>query len=184
MRVHVDPQFLSSSIGGAFACGEHSPRRANSSNCKQSVTPLETPPRHAGNTIVSGCSRFRSANQIAKMTNLASYFLASNGCEIELDPRHLRPDYRPLAQPLQGAVFWVANVDLNGESRRLGANRRGILNTHALVRRGLVLRNAAMRDRSSAARIRIQALDRGSAIPPSQSRPRIILFPNATRAPR
>src|SRR5438105_2652967 len=124
MRVHVDPQFLSSSIGGAFACGEHSPRRANSSNCKQSVTPLETPPRHAGNTIVSGCSRFRSANQIAKMTNLASYFLASNGCEIELDPRHLRPDYRPLAQPLQGAVFWrgmsilMANP---GVSERIGA---------------------------------------------------------------
>ncbi len=85
----------------------HRPQRANperSKNCNQFATPLETPPRHAGNTIVSGCSRFRSANQIAKMTNLASYFLASNGCEIELDSRHLRPDYRPLAQPLQGAI--------------------------------------------------------------------------------
>ena len=85
----------------------HSPRRANpeSSNCNQYATPLETPPRRAGNRIVSGRNQFRSANRIAKMTNLASYFLASNGCEIELDPRHLRPDYRSLAQPLQGVVF-------------------------------------------------------------------------------
>jgi hypothetical protein len=86
----------------------HGPRRANpekSSDCKQSATPLETPPRRAGKKIVSGRSRFRSANRIAKMTNLASYFLASNGCEIELDPRHLRADYRPLARPLQGVVF-------------------------------------------------------------------------------
>jgi len=86
----------------------HGPRRANSeksSDCKQSATPLETPPRRAGNRIVSGRNRFRSANRIAKMTNLASYFLASNGCEIELDPRHLRADYRPLARPLQGVVF-------------------------------------------------------------------------------
>ena len=117
----------------------HSPRRANPWNSKHSVAPMETPTPRAGNRIVSRRNRFRSANRIAKMTNLASYFLASNGCEIELDPRHLRPDYRPLAQPLQGAVFWVEDVDLNGESRRLGANRRGILNTHAVVRHGLVL---------------------------------------------
>jgi hypothetical protein len=85
----------------------HSPRRANpekSSDCKQSATPLGTPPRRAGNRIVSRRSRLRSANRIAKMTNLASYFLASNGCEIELDPRHLRPDYRPVVLALQGAI--------------------------------------------------------------------------------
>src|SRR2546423_9003237 len=107
MRVHVDPQFLPSCLMGGAHPMMHSPRRANpeSINCNQYATPLETPPRHAGNRIVSGRSRFRSANRIAKMTNLASYFLASNGCEIELDPRHLRPDYRPLARPLQGAVF-------------------------------------------------------------------------------
>jgi len=90
----------------------HGPRRANpekSSDCKQSATPLETPPRRAGKKMVSRRSRFRSANRIAKMTNLASYFLASNGCEIELDPRHLRADYRPLARPLQGAVFGPPN---------------------------------------------------------------------------
>jgi hypothetical protein len=86
----------------------HSPRRANpekASDCKQSATPLETPPRRVGNRIVSGRNQFRSANRIAKMTNLASYFLASNGCEIELDPRHLPADYRPLARALQGVVL-------------------------------------------------------------------------------
>src|SRR5438045_2595336 len=83
----------------------HSPRRANPWNSKHSVAPMETPTPRAGNRIVSRRNRFRSANRIAKMTNLASYFLASNGCEIESDPRHLRPDYRPLPLSLQGAVF-------------------------------------------------------------------------------
>jgi len=122
----------------------HGPRHANperSTNCNQSATPLETPPRRAGNRIVSGRNRFRSANRIAKMTNLASYFLASNGCEIELDPRHLWPDYRPLAGALQGAVLSLLNVDLSGRSRCLESNRTGTLNTRAVVRRGSASKN-------------------------------------------
>src|SRR5438874_13587356 len=91
-------------MGGAHSV-MHGPRRENperSTDCKQFATPMETPPRRAGNRIDPRCSPFRSANQIAKMTNLASYFLASNGCEIESDSRHLRADYRPPRTRLQG----------------------------------------------------------------------------------
>ena len=54
----------------------HGPRLANperSISCNQSATPLETPLRHVGNRIVLEYSPFCAANQIAKMTNLASY---------------------------------------------------------------------------------------------------------------
>src|SRR5581483_2457862 len=149
MRVHVDPQYLSCSMDGAFASGEHGPRRTNpekSSGCKQSATPLETPPRRVGNRIVPKRSRFRSANRIAKMTNLASYFLASNGCEIELDPRHLRPDYRPRVRPLQGVVF-------NGQRRR-AANTIATSDIPSPVPGGDASKNISNGATSTAAHIR------------------------------
>src|SRR5437016_14169918 len=104
----------------------HGPRRANPerfrlTNCKSrdcGTTPLETPPCPAGNRIVSGCNPPWSANQIAKMRNLASYFLAfdleTDDRRIELDSRHLRPDYRLPRWRLQVEQ----NLDPTGQSKR------------------------------------------------------------------
>src|SRR6266516_2765546 len=57
----------------------HRPRRANHSESTQTVykhsaTPLETPPRWAGNGLVSNRKPARSTNEAAKMQKSASWF--------------------------------------------------------------------------------------------------------------
>ena len=53
----------------------HCPRRSGlegPANCKHSATPPETPPRHAGNKFVLNRKPSLSANEAAKMKDLAS----------------------------------------------------------------------------------------------------------------
>jgi len=63
-------------MGGAHRL-MHSPRHATLARfvqaiCKHFATPLETPPRQAGNGFVSNRQPPQSANEAAKMQNRAS----------------------------------------------------------------------------------------------------------------
>src|ERR1700730_19143930 len=121
-------------MGGAHPM-MHGPWRANlerSINCKQSATPPETPPRHVGNKIVLRCSRFWSANQIAKMRNLASYFLASNRCA---EDRIRFPTSTGRLSPARLVIARGRKFGLNGGLTHLESNTRETSNTRAAAPR-------------------------------------------------